>query len=67
MRAVYAYHFEGTMEDLKVEEGEGAGFVALHIDELRKELTENPDKFTPFMLNDAGINLLDCIDRASTL
>ena len=63
MRAVYAYPFGGSSEDLKVEEGEGDGFVSMPIEELRKELTEQPDKFTPFFATEAGMRMIDHIDR----
>jgi 8-oxo-dGTP pyrophosphatase MutT (NUDIX family) len=62
MRAMYAYPFDGTTEDLKVEEGEGAGFVAMSIPALRKERNENPDKFTPFILGEAGTALIEYIE-----
>jgi isopentenyldiphosphate isomerase len=67
MRAVYAYRFEGAVEDLKIEENEGDGFVAMAINALRREIAESPDKFTPFMRSEAGEKLIDHIDRVSTL
>jgi isopentenyl-diphosphate delta-isomerase len=66
MRAVYAYPFDGTAEDLRVEENDGAGFVAMSTDELRKEITENPDKFTPFFETEAAIQLINHIDNATS-
>ena len=63
MRAVYAYPFDGVIDDLRVEENDGAGFVAMSIDELRKELAENPDKFTPFFATEAGAKLVEFIDN----
>lgn len=46
MRGLFAYKFEGNFTDLKVEEGDGDGFVMLSIDELEKALVSEPDKFT---------------------
>jgi isopentenyl-diphosphate delta-isomerase len=63
MRAVYAYPFDGTAEALRVEENDGAGFVSLTVHELRKEIAENPDKFTPFFETKAGASLVDYIHR----
>jgi 8-oxo-dGTP pyrophosphatase MutT (NUDIX family) len=63
MRAVYVYPFDGSVEDLRVEENDGAGFVKMPINQLQKELAENPDKFTPFFVTEAGANLIDFIDQ----
>jgi 8-oxo-dGTP pyrophosphatase MutT (NUDIX family) len=65
MRAVYAYPFDGKLEDLKIEEGEGAGFVALPIEMLRKERIKNPDQYTSFIRSDAATKLIDYIDQVS--
>jgi isopentenyl-diphosphate Delta-isomerase len=62
MRAVYAYPFDGKAKDLKIEKDEGAGFITMTISDLRKELTEHPEKFTPFMHSKAGIGLINYID-----
>lgn len=34
MRGLFSYKFEGNVSDLKVEDGDGAGFVSLPIDTL---------------------------------
>jgi isopentenyldiphosphate isomerase len=62
MRAVYAYRFNGAIEDLKIEENEGDGFVAMSVSDLRKEIIESPDKFTPFMRSEAGEELIRHIE-----
>lgn len=63
MRAVFAYPFDGNIDDLKVEEGEGDGFVAMDINDLKHELADKPDKFTPFFSSPAGASLIDYIEQ----
>jgi isopentenyldiphosphate isomerase len=62
MRTVYAYPYDGSIDDLQVEDGEGAGFREIEIPALRLELAQNPDAFTPFMQTDSMSNLLDYIE-----
>lgn len=61
MRAVYAYPFGGDISELQVEEGEGDGFVAVHIDAIADEMQQFPDKFTPFFQTEASKMLVDYI------
>ena len=63
MRGIYAYQYNGEVEKLKVEKNEGAGFVTITIDQLRKQRIKNPEKFTPSILSDAGTKLIDYIER----
>ncbi|MDB5176600.1 MAG: Nudix hydrolase [Candidatus Saccharibacteria bacterium] len=63
MRALYAYPYDGDIADLKVEDGEGAGFVTMSIDQLRKQRIKTPEKFTPSILSDAGTKLIDYIEH----
>ncbi len=63
MRAVYAYPFDGDLDDLKIEEGgEGGGFVAMPLEDLMNERVVHPDRFTGFMNSAAGDLLLRHID-----
>lgn len=64
MRAIYAYPFDGDLDDLTIEEGEGAGFVAIPLDDLKHERVANPDRFTGFIRSPAGKRLLDHIEAA---
>lgn len=64
MRAIYVYPYDGTVDELIVEESEGAGFVALPIATLRQQLTTEPDLFTPFLHSAAGERLISYIEKA---
>lgn len=58
MRGLFAYRFDGTAEDLKVEEGDGAGFETFDIDELERQLVSNPDKFAVVLADNVGKTLV---------
>lgn len=58
MRGLFAYKFDGTAADLKVEDGDGAGFETFDIDELERELVSNPDKFAVALSDDVGKTLV---------
>lgn len=62
MRSMYAYPFDGTADNLTIEEGEGDGFVAMTIPELRQACIDTPDKFTPILHSQTGRKLLDYIE-----
>jgi isopentenyldiphosphate isomerase len=57
MRGLFAYRFTGNVDELKVEEGDGAGFVSLPIDELEQQLDSNPDQFATILTDQVGRNL----------
>jgi isopentenyldiphosphate isomerase len=57
MRGLFAYQFNGNIDDLKVEEGDGAGFVSLTIDELEQQLDSDPDKFATILTDQVGRDL----------
>lgn len=63
MRSFYAYPFDGTADDLKIEEGEGDGFVMMPIAELRQAIIDTPDKFSPIVRDETGSRLLDYIEQ----
>lgn len=63
MRAVYAYPFDGSIDDLQIEAGEGDGFVAMTIPEIRQKRQSDPDEFTPFVSSKSGSALFDYIDQ----
>lgn len=62
MRAVYAYPYDGEPDDLMIEDGEGAGFIAMPIPELRQERINNPDQFTQFVRSGVMTKLIDYIE-----
>lgn len=58
MRGLFAYKFSGTAADLKVEDGEGAGFETFNIDELERELISNPDRFAVILTGEVGKSIV---------
>ena len=61
MRGLFAYTFDGVVSDLKVEAGDGAGFISLSIEELERQLESDPDKFAVALAGTVGSNLLSGI------
>ena len=62
MRAVFAYPYGDNIDNLRIEEDEGDGFKLISIDELRRELNENPHQYTPFLHTESCSQLLDYIE-----
>lgn len=58
MRGFFAYKFNGKLGDLKVEDGDGAGFVALPIEELEDQLSTNPERFAMMFTDQVGRDLI---------
>lgn len=63
MRGLFAYKFDGDVSDLKVEEGDGAGFVALPIEELERQLNSEPEKFATVLTDKVGRDLVAGIKK----
>ena len=61
MRGLFAYEFDGCVSDLKVEDGDGAGFVILPIEELENQLDSEPDKFATVLTDKVGRDLVQGI------
>lgn len=61
MRGLFAYKFNGNVADLKVEDGDGAGFVILPIEELERQLGSEPEKFATVLTDQVGRNLVQGI------
>jgi len=61
MRGLFAYKFNGSAEDLLVEEGDGAGFVALSVEELGEQLSQEPEKFAKILSGQVGKDLIQKI------
>lgn len=61
MRGLFAYEFTGSVEDLKVEDEDGAGFEVFDIDALESELANNPDRFAVVLTDRVGKTLIDGI------
>lgn len=58
MRGLFAYRFDGNVSDLKVEDGEGAGFEVFNIDDLEKKLESNPERFAVVLADEVGKSLV---------
>ena len=63
MRGFFAYKFDDTISDLKVEDGDGAGFVGFHIDELETRLQNTPDDFAAILTDEPGRKLVEGIRK----
>lgn len=59
MRSIFGYRFEGTTADLKIEDGEGEGFVAMPLDTFRAKVATNPEQFTYSLSDPSVLSLLD--------
>ena len=55
MRALYTYEFEGSSSELKVEEGEGAGFEETTLQDLLRRSEIEPEEFVPFLLDSLSL------------
>lgn len=60
-RNVYAYKFEGSVSDLKIEEGKALGFVVYPIEELFSLSESEKNKFIPTLLDDEGLKVFRAI------
>jgi len=61
MRGLFSCQFDGDVSDLKVEDGDGAGFVTLPIEELEKQLDTEPEKFATVLTDKVGRYLVQKI------
>lgn len=61
MRGLFAYKFAGNVSDLKVEDGDGAGFAVLPIIELERQLDSEPEKFATVLTDKVGKDLVQGI------
>lgn len=58
MRGFFAYRFDGSLADLKVEKRDGAGFIALSIKEVEARLDAEPEEFAMIFSNKIGIDFI---------
>ena len=61
MRGLFAYKFSGSIDDLTVEDGDGAGFVSTPIEEIDKQLKEQPEEFAVMLTSDAGRSFFESV------
>lgn len=59
MRALYTYRFDGSIEDLKVEEGEALGFEVTTLEDLKVAIRQNPAGYVPYLADVVERGLLD--------
>ena len=63
MRGLFAYKFDGDGANLKIEAGDGAGFVTLSITELEEALEAEPDTFATMLTDQVGRDFIESIKR----
>ena len=63
MRGLFAYKFSGGIGDLTVEEGDGAGFVSVPIEEIGEQLNERPEEFSVMLASDAGRSFFESVKK----
>jgi isopentenyl-diphosphate delta-isomerase len=61
MRGLFAYKYNGNVSDLRIENGDGAGFVVLSIEELERQLDSDPEKFATVLTDKVGRGLIQGI------
>jgi len=57
-RSVYAYRYDGRVEDLKVEEGKALGFEAWPIEKLLNLSEQDAVRFIPSIFEEPGIEII---------
>jgi isopentenyldiphosphate isomerase len=57
IRKEYAYAFNGSLSDLKIEKGKGIGFEAVKIDDLFTMSAEGKRRFTPTIFNEINLDI----------
>ena len=57
IRKIFAYEFDGSPSDLKVEQGKATGFEAVKIDSLFTMSTEEKQRFIPNIFDEANLGV----------
>lgn len=63
MRGLFALKFTGEINEIKVEEGEGAGFIVLSLEEFEQQLAREPQRFAAVLTGEIGRNLIQGIRK----
>lgn len=63
IRAIYAYRYDGNVEDLKVEKGKAIGFEAWPFDKIFNITDEDRKRFIPAILEDEVLNIFRKIQK----
>lgn len=67
LRAVFAYKFDGSLDLLKQESGEGAGFEAFSLERLRNLSKSERERFIPKVIDETHMALFEnMINRFQT-
>lgn len=63
IRAIYAYRYEGKVEDLKVEKGKAIGFESWPLEKIFNITTEDRKRFIPAILEDETFGIFGKIQK----
>lgn len=63
IRAVYAYRYNGKVEDLKIEKGKAIGFEAWPLEKIFNISDEDEERFIPSILNNEVLNIFRKIKK----
>jgi len=63
IRAIYAYRYEGKVEDLKVEKGKAIGFESWPLEKIFNISDEDRKRFIPAILEEGVLNIFRKIQK----
>ncbi|KKS25889.1 MAG: NUDIX hydrolase [Parcubacteria group bacterium GW2011_GWA2_42_11] len=63
VRAIYAYRYDGNVEDLRVENGKAIGFEVWPFDKIFNIADEDRKRFIPAILEDEVLNIFRKIQK----
>ncbi len=62
MRGLYLYEFDGDIDDLRIEAGEGEGFEVMTTDEFWERRSQTPNDFSNYMNDELGTKMVQAIE-----
>ena len=63
IRAIYAYRYEGKVEDLKVEKGKAIGFESWPLEKIFNISDEDKKHFIPSIFDEDNLNIFKKIEK----
>ena len=63
IRAIYAYRYEGKVEDLKVEKGKAIGFESWPLEKIFNISDEDKKRFIPSIFEEDNLNIFKKIEK----
>ena len=63
IRAIYAYRYEGKVEDLKVEKGKAIGFESWPLEKIFNISDEEKKRFIPSIFEEDNLNIFKKIEK----